>query len=162
MQARRLPSRAVPDRPPASEARPKARRAGARPYRSGRRGRQRSRGQIALLAGGLTVVLVAVAAATVLVTTPAPAPGHAVQVRTLARVQAVSSVAQGFGARWYTDDSAGTLTRLDPADGRAAGSVSVAGRPTAVITAFGSLWVASTVTNRKAAGMNTACGASAS
>jgi hypothetical protein len=57
-------------------------------------------------------------------------------------------VTEGLGSGWLTDDLAGTLVRFDPATGRALGpAVRLPGRPTAVLTAFGRVWVASMLTD---------------
>ncbi len=78
----------------------------------------------------------------------AAGPASRVALTTLTRQPAVSAVAYGQGSAWLTDDVNDTLVRLDPATGRSVGpALPLPGRPAAVTTTPGRVWVASMVTD---------------
>ncbi|MGH9305341.1 MAG: hypothetical protein ACRD0I_00420 [Acidimicrobiales bacterium] len=59
-----------------------------------------------------------------------------------------SALAFGFGHLWVADDSANTVTRVDPTTGLTDGPAIVVGRgPTAVATGDGAVWVVCTPTS---------------
>lgn len=68
-------------------------------------------------------------------------------VQTLLRVAAASSVAQGDGGAWVTDDIDDRLISFDPTTGHTERSVALAGRPVAMILNGRDLWVADMVKN---------------
>jgi streptogramin lyase len=75
-------------------------------------------------------------------------PTPAIATSALVSVPAASSVAQGFGSGWLTDDYGHVLRRFDAHSGRLLGAgVPVPGRPASLLAAFGHLWVASMVSD---------------
>lgn len=81
------------------------------------------------------------------VTEGATATRSALQESTLLSVPAASAVAQGDGKSFVTDDKRNLLLRFDPATGKVQTSLSLLGRPDAMVFTGDDLWIAEMVSN---------------
>ena len=50
-------------------------------------------------------------------------------------------VAYGNGSIWVANSGDGTVSRIDPATGRIAATISVGGSPNGIVAADGEIWV---------------------
>ena len=78
---------------------------------------------------------------------PSTSSPPALRSTTLLKLPAASTVAQGDGAAFVTDDLRNLLLRFDPSNGKAEGKLQLAGRPAAMVLDGGDLWIAQMVDN---------------
>jgi streptogramin lyase len=104
-----------------------------------------------LIVGAIVVALAAVGLVVRLVAGPShpPAASRSLTLKptTLVSAPAASSVVQGDGGAWLTDDLHDRLIRFDPKTGHTEGSVHLSGRPVALVLLGRHLWVADMVSN---------------
>lgn len=104
-------------------------------------------GVLVLALGGGVAALVATSGGNGKPSTSGKRPPTVLVPHTLLQLSAASSVVEGSGTGYVTDDTRDVVEKFDPATGKVEATTKVPGRPVAMVLTGSDLWLAEMVTN---------------